>query len=55
MRLFIDTHSFLWFIMGNEQLSHKARNLIADPDNTVLISVGSGGRKPGMICRRPND
>ena len=41
MRLLLDTHSFLWFIGGDEQLSDIARELISDIDNEVLLSVGS--------------
>lgn len=41
MRLLLDTHSFLWFISGDERMSNVARNLISDIDNDVLISVAS--------------
>ncbi len=41
MRLLLDTHSFLWFIAGDEQLSAVAREIIADMDNEVLLSVAS--------------
>lgn len=41
MRLLLDTHSFLWFIAGDEQLNDVARKLIADIDNEVLLSVAS--------------
>jgi PIN domain nuclease of toxin-antitoxin system len=27
MRLLLDTHTFLWFISGNDQLSKKAQGL----------------------------
>ncbi len=30
MKLLLDTHSFLWFIMGSPKLGEKARSLIAD-------------------------
>lgn len=33
MRLLLDTHSFLWFIDGDEQLSDVARELICDIDS----------------------
>jgi PIN domain nuclease of toxin-antitoxin system len=39
MRLLLDTHTFLWFISGNAQLSDMARELISDPENEVLLSV----------------
>lgn len=41
MRLLLDTHTFLWFISGDAQLSSKARELISDPENEVLLSVAS--------------
>ena len=41
MRLVLDTHSLLWFIMGDGRLSGKARTIIEDIDNHVLISGGS--------------
>lgn len=41
MRLLLDTHSFLWFIGGDERLSEVARELISDIDNEVLLSLGS--------------
>lgn len=41
MRLLLDTHSFLWFIGGDEQLPEVAREIIAQMDNEVLLSVAS--------------
>ena len=41
MRLLLDTHMLLWFAAGDEQLGEKARHAIADPANTVLVSVVS--------------
>ncbi|MFH1117870.1 MAG: type II toxin-antitoxin system VapC family toxin [Pseudomonadota bacterium] len=41
MRLLLDTHSFLWFIGGDEQLPQVAREIIAHMDNEVLLSVAS--------------
>ncbi|MBX6383002.1 MAG: type II toxin-antitoxin system VapC family toxin [Rhodobacteraceae bacterium] len=41
MRLLLDTHVLLWFAAGDEQLGRKARAAIADPGNTVLVSVVS--------------
>ena len=32
MEYLLDTHSFLWFINGDEQLSGKAKTSISDPD-----------------------
>ena len=33
MRLLLDTHAFLWFVLNDPLLSSNARNLIADPNN----------------------
>jgi len=41
MRLLIDTHTFLWFIMGNSKLSLKARALIEEEGNEKLLSTAS--------------
>lgn len=41
MRLFIDTHSFLWFITGSANLSAEARKSIEDLDNVRLFSIAS--------------
>ena len=41
MRLLLDTHTLLWWLFDDPQLSAKARALIADPGNTVLVSTAS--------------
>ena len=41
MRLLLDTHTFLWFIEGNDKLSDLAHELIIDIDNQILLSVVS--------------
>jgi PIN domain nuclease of toxin-antitoxin system len=38
MRLLLDTHTFLWFVLKDPQLSRVADNLIADPTNDVIVS-----------------
>jgi PIN domain nuclease of toxin-antitoxin system len=38
MRLLLDTHTFLWFVLGDAQLSAVARSLIEDPGHQKLIS-----------------
>jgi PIN domain nuclease of toxin-antitoxin system len=39
MRLLLDTHAFLWFIMGSPNLSARARALIEDTANESFLSV----------------
>ncbi len=41
MRVLLDTHTFLWFILDDPQLSASARTLIEDPANEVEISPAS--------------
>jgi PIN domain nuclease of toxin-antitoxin system len=41
MRLLLDTHTFLWFIEGNLNLSNAARDLIEDPGNQRFLSIAS--------------
>jgi PIN domain nuclease of toxin-antitoxin system len=38
MRLLLDTHAFLWFVLNDPQLSATAQQLISDPATDVLIS-----------------
>src|SRR4051794_40633258 len=41
MRLLLDTHALLWFIIGDSKLSTTARVAIEDPRNEKLVSAGS--------------
>ena len=41
MKVLLDTHAFLWFIMGSANLSVNARALIENPANERLLSVAS--------------
>jgi PIN domain nuclease of toxin-antitoxin system len=41
MKLLLDTHSFLWFISGNPNLSGTARSLIEDSTNDLFLSAAS--------------
>lgn len=38
MRLLIDSHTFLWFVLKDLQLSRAADALITDPANDILVS-----------------
>ncbi len=38
MKLLLDTHSFLWFVLNDPQLSTPARTAISEPANDILIS-----------------
>ena len=41
MRLLLDTHTFLWFVLNDPTLSSTARTTIEDPINEKLFSVAS--------------
>lgn len=41
MRLLLDTHAFLWFVLSDPRISEAASALIADPDNDIEISPAS--------------
>ncbi len=41
MRLLLDTHVFLWWILDDSRLSAKARALIAEGENDVIFSAAS--------------
>ena len=41
MKLLLDTHIFLWFISGSNQLSAIFRDSIQNSNNTVYLSVVS--------------
>ncbi len=41
MKLLLDTHAFLWFVAGSEQLSETARKAIEDPQNESFVSIAS--------------
>ena len=38
MRVLLDTHAFLWFILDDPQLSPSAKAAIEDPANEVAVS-----------------
>ena len=41
MQFLLDTHTFLWWVAGDRQLSTKARKSIADMENDIFISSAS--------------
>ena len=41
MHVLVDTHAFLWWLAGNRRLSAAARDVIDNPDNSVLVSAAS--------------
>ena len=41
MRILLDTHTFLWGIAEPTRLSPKARKIMEDGDNEILVSAAS--------------
>jgi len=41
VRLLLDTHALLWWLLGDPALSPVARSAIADPGNEVFASAAS--------------
>ncbi|WP_138483765.1 type II toxin-antitoxin system VapC family toxin [Dyadobacter bucti] len=41
MRYIIDTHTFLWFNEGSDQLSKLSRKIIEDQNNEIFVSIAS--------------
>ncbi len=39
MRLLIDTHILIWFLEGNRLLSKPRRQIIANPQNDIFVSI----------------
>lgn len=41
LRLLLDTRALIWWLAGDETLSRRARDAIADADNAVYVSAAS--------------
>ena len=41
MKLLLDTHTLLWWLSDDAPLGPRARALIEDPANTILVSIVS--------------
>ncbi len=42
MKVLLDTHTFLWWVADDPQISVTAKNIITNPDNDIYLSVVSG-------------
>ena len=42
MKVLLDTHTFLWWIANDSQLSERARTVIEDADHQLFLSAASG-------------
>ena len=55
MKILLDTHAWLWFVLGDPKLSGPARQQIEDPANEVLADgrrdyQGSGSGTSVGFC-----
>ena len=41
MKCLLDTHTFLWWCLGADQISARARRIIADGRNEIYLSTAS--------------
>lgn len=41
MRLLLDTHILLWWLVGDDRLTRQVRDAIEDPETTVYVSAAS--------------
>ena len=41
MRYLLDTHALLWWLFDDPKLSRRARAVIAEPENDILVSAAS--------------
>jgi PIN domain nuclease of toxin-antitoxin system len=41
MKVLLDAHTLLWFIWDHDNLSDKARAIMADGSNELLLGVGT--------------
>lgn len=55
MTLLLDTHTFLWFLWIDPNLSDKATSLICDPANRKLISPASSWEIAIKVSRKKLD
>jgi len=63
VRLLLDTHALIWWLLGDNSLSAVARGAIADPGNDVFVSAASAweistkyriGKLPGAAVLAAN-
>jgi PIN domain nuclease of toxin-antitoxin system len=45
MKILLDTHTFLWWVADDPQISTNAKYIISNPDNEVYFMVSPQTRK----------
>jgi len=51
VRLLLDTHAFLWWMTDDGRLSRRARELILDPGNALMLSAASAWEIATKLAR----
>jgi PIN domain nuclease of toxin-antitoxin system len=41
MSFLVDTHTLLWWLFNDRRLSRRARAVLADPENRIVVSAAS--------------
>lgn len=41
MKLLLDTHTLVWWLSDDDQLSDRARDCVSDPQNQIFVSAAS--------------
>ena len=59
MKLLVDTHVLLWWLLGGRAISEEARLALADADNTVYVSAAcfweiATKQRKGQLKAPPN-
>ena len=42
MKVLLDTHALLWWLLGDPRLSKRALDMLAQPGNSIAVSAASG-------------
>lgn len=42
MRVILDSHAFLWWLLDDPQLSDSSREIIGQPENDIVVSAITG-------------
>ncbi len=41
MKYLLDTHTFLWYVNNDNKLSETSKNIIANQENSIFLSIAS--------------
>jgi PIN domain nuclease of toxin-antitoxin system len=52
MKYLLDTHTFLWWNLGDAQLSHHASTIISDGSNEIFLSAVSAWEIAIKVAKR---